>query len=58
MITIIITFSYPYMVEKVLFLGYPLQMKILMDLRILRPAELKNHIFNGSTFACVSECQC
>ena len=52
--TFFFTFSDPYMIEKVLFLGQIFEMKILLDLHVLRAPESKNHIFSGwSVCVCV-----
>ena len=42
-----ITFSYPYMVQKVLLLVHNFEMEILMDLQVLRSQKPENHIFSG-----------
>ena len=41
------TFSYLYMVEKVLFFSHIFGIKFLMDLHVLRATESENHIFSG-----------
>ena len=40
------TFSYPYRVEKVLYLGEVFEMEILMDKHVLRFLESKKYIFS------------
>ena len=55
----IFTFSYPYIVEKVLFLNQIFKMEILMDLHVLRSPESENHIFSvWSVSLCVCVCAC
>ena len=49
------TFSYPYMVEKVLFLGQIFEMGILMDLHAIRTSESDNYIFSA-WFVCLCIC--
>ena len=47
----LLSFSYPYIVKKVLHRGQIFEIMILIDLHVLRASESKNHIFNG---LCVS----
>ena len=51
----LITFYYPYKVEKALFWGQIFGMEILMDLHVLRASESENHIFSGSS-VCMCVC--
>ena len=44
---VLFTFSYPYTVEKGLYLGQIFGMEILMDLRFSRRHESENSIFSG-----------
>ena len=53
---IVFTFSYNYMVKKVLFLCQIFEIEFLKDLYILRAAEFKISIFSGySNFLCVCD---
>ena len=54
-------FSYPCMVEKIIFWSQILEVDILMDLHILRYLEHENHILSSwslSLYMCVCVCVC